>query len=109
MILWKKKKLFPEYLNKPVTKCLLLNFDENSENYAFSTLQVLRQNEINAEMYPSSAKLQKQMKYADANKFPFVIFTGENEISNGNFSIKNMNSGEQKQINLQELITLLKE
>ncbi|HQS50529.1 MAG TPA: histidine--tRNA ligase, partial [Daejeonella sp.] len=65
-------KLFPESASES-TRVLISNFDSAAENYALPLLQKLRNAGISAEIYPSSAKLKKQMSYADDKKIPFVI------------------------------------
>jgi len=61
-------------------------------------LKKLREKNISAELYPDNAKLQKQMKYANAKNIPFVILSSENEIKSQQFTVKNMLSGEQKEL-----------
>jgi histidyl-tRNA synthetase len=69
--------LFPE-TGLDNTKVLISNFDSSAENYALPLLQQLRNSGINAEIYPSSAKLKKQMSYADDKNITLVIIkTGE--------------------------------
>jgi histidyl-tRNA synthetase len=53
---------------------------------------------IRCELYPESAKMKKQLSYADNNKIPYVALIGENEIKNSSVTLKNMNSGEQKTV-----------
>ncbi len=98
--------LFPERAEQS-TQVLISNFDKLAELYALPLLQKLRTSGISAELYPSSAKLKKQMAYADAKKIPFVILIGEEEIQSGILSLKNMQSGEQRRLNESELLTFL--
>jgi histidyl-tRNA synthetase len=89
------------------TKVLISNFDEQAEQYALPILQQLRAANIAAELYPAAAKLKKQMSYADAKNIPFVILIGSDEMQSGLLTLKNMESGEQQQITIANLITKL--
>jgi histidyl-tRNA synthetase len=86
---------------------LISNFDSAAENYALPLLQKLRNAGISAEIYPSSAKLKKQMSYADDKKIPFVILIGSEEMETGLLSLKNMKSGEQQKITAEQIISYL--
>lgn len=102
--------LFPESTAKG-TSVLFINFDEASEKFALPLLKKVRDADIAAEIYPSAEKLKKQMKYADDKKIPFVVFTGENEMKSTDrkLAIKNMTSGEQKSLTIEEIISMLKD
>lgn len=100
-------KKFPATVSNG-TKILFVNFDEKSENYCLPWLQKLREAGIASEIYPSAAKMAKQMKYADARKIPFVILAGENEMKEGKLTLKNMQSGEQKLFSIEEIISEIK-
>jgi histidyl-tRNA synthetase len=67
----------------------------------------LRSKGINAEIYPDNAKLDKQMKYANALQIPFVAFTGDEEMATQQVKIKNMTSGEQQTVNIAQLVTII--
>lgn len=99
--------LFPESAITS-TKVLITNFDTAAEKYALPVLVQLRANDINTELYPASAKLQKQMKYADAKQIPFVVLIGEEEMQSGKLTIKNMTSGEQEKLSVEEIIEKVK-
>lgn len=90
------------------TKVLISNFDENAEVYALPILQQLRNTGISAELYPTSAKLKKQMSYADAKNIPYVILIGDDEMQSGLLTLKEMQSGEQKKLKTEEVIKTLK-
>ncbi|MFF5383085.1 histidine--tRNA ligase [Pedobacter suwonensis] len=90
------------------TKVLISNFDEAAEKYALPIVQQLRNAGIAAELYPSSAKLKKQMAYADAKNIPYVILVGGDEISSGELTLKDMQSGEQKKLTVLGILELLK-
>jgi histidyl-tRNA synthetase len=98
--------LFPEASSES-TRVMISNFDANAEKYALPLLQKLRDAEINSEIYPSSAKLKKQLNYADAKNIPFVILIGSEEMESGELSLKNMKSGDQQKLSIDEIITAL--
>ncbi|TZF81715.1 histidine--tRNA ligase [Pedobacter sp. BS3] len=99
-------QLFPESANE-TTKVLITNFDAESERYALPLLTQLRSLQIATELYPASAKLKKQMSYADAKQIPFVILIGSEEIQSGKLTLKNMKTGEQQQLDREQLIQKL--
>lgn len=88
-------------------KVLFVNFGEKEVNYALKAAINLRDKGISAEVYPDNAKMKKQMNYANAKNFPFVVLAGESEIQNHIFTLKNMSSGEQTEVALDELIQKL--
>ncbi len=90
------------------TKVLISNFDAEAEKYALPILQQLRNAGIAAELYPSSAKLKKQMAYADAKNIPYVILIGGDEIASGELTLKDMQSGEQKKLTVLGILDVLK-
>ena len=90
------------------TEVLILNFGENETKYALKILDDLRRLNVRSELYPDAVKLKKQMSYADAKKIPFIIIAGEDEITNNSITIKNMSTGEQKKISLDELSLFVK-
>jgi len=89
------------------TKVLFINFGEKEEAFCLPILAKLRANGVNAEIYPSSEKMKKQMTYANNKNIPFVILVGESEIEEGLVSLKNMESGEQEKLTTQQLIEKL--
>lgn len=99
--------LFPEDANT-TTRILFVNFGEKEECFCLPLLRQLRNEGINAEIYPEAAKMKKQMTYADRKKIPFVALVGENEIKEGTVSLKNMSTGEQANIKTDELAVHLK-
>lgn len=100
--------LFPESAAAG-TKVLISNFDAAAELYALPLLQQLREADLAAELYPSSAKLKKQMSYADAKAIPYVILIGSDEMESGILTLKNMQSGDQQKLTPDAIITLLKD
>ncbi len=99
--------LFPEK-NGDITEVIFLNFGPKEERYCLPYLQQLRRNGINAEIYPDSAKLQKQMKYADQRGIPVVVMAGEDEMNNKTFTVKFMKEGRQEKISAENLIEIIK-
>lgn len=91
------------------TQLLFVNFGEKEEAHILPLIRKFRQANIATEIYPESAKMKKQMTYADNNKIPFVAIIGENEINEGKITLKNMASGEQKLISTNECIAILKQ
>lgn len=89
------------------TRVLISNFDPKAEAYALPLLQKLRQQGIAAEIYPASGKLKKQMAYANAKNIPFVVLIGDEEMQRGQFTLKDMQSGEQQQLSEDALIRSL--
>ncbi|WP_457287289.1 histidine--tRNA ligase [Pedobacter sp. UYP24] len=98
--------LFPESAIAGTT-VLISNFDLAAEKYALPILLQLRNAGIAAELYPSSAKLKKQMAYADVKTIPYVMLIGSDEMQSGKLTLKNMKSGDQLQLSIAEIIELL--
>ncbi|MHB1176796.1 MAG: histidine--tRNA ligase [Daejeonella sp.] len=98
--------LFPESTTEN-TRVLISNFDPQAEKYALPLLQQLRNAGINSEIYPSSAKLKKQLTYADDKNIPFVILIGSEEMESAKLTLKNMRSGEQQKISADQIISIL--
>ena len=99
--------LFPKK-NGDITEVIFLNFGPKEERYCLPYLQQLRRNGVNAEIYPDSAKLQKQMKYADQRGIPVVVMAGEDEMNNKTFTVKFMKEGRQEKIAAENLIEIIK-
>ena len=98
--------LFPDD-NTTTTKLLFVNFGTKEEKYCLPLLRQLRNKGINTEIYHEAAKMKKQMTYADKKGIPFVAIVGETEMQTGRISLKNMNTGEQTDVSLEELTTLI--
>ena len=95
--------LFPKNIDI-FTKVMFVNFGEKESIYCLTLLKELRDNNISAELYPSSVKIKKQMAYADNKGVQFVIMIGEDEIESDTLTIKNMNTGEQNNLTLPQFI-----
>ncbi|MDJ1484733.1 histidine--tRNA ligase [Cytophagaceae bacterium YF14B1] len=86
------------------TKVLITYFDKEAFTYALPILTKVREAGINAELYPDISKMKKQLDYADRKKVPFVVIIGSNEIATGKLALKNMTTGEQKSLSVEEII-----
>lgn len=90
------------------TKLLIVNFDSAIEDFTLPLMYRLREAGVAVELYPSAVKLKKQMSYADSKAIPYVLLVGDEEVSSGQLSLKNMETGEQEKLNMDELIKKLK-
>lgn len=86
---------------------LFINFGENEALYSLMAIQKLRNAGLKSELYPSAAKLKKQMNYADKKEIPYVVLVGEEEMQRQGYKVKNMATGDQRDCNLDELIRLI--
>lgn len=85
------------------TQLLFVNFGEREETYLLPLVARVRAAGVRVELYPEAAKMKKQMGYADAKKIPYVAIVGENEMNEGKINLKNMITGEQNLLTLDEL------
>jgi histidyl-tRNA synthetase len=90
------------------TQVLFVNFGEAETDYCLPVLAQVRQAGISAEMYPDAVKMKKQMSYANAKGIPFVVMAGETEMKEGVMALKNMVTGEQRMVKVNELVDALK-
>jgi histidyl-tRNA synthetase len=95
--------LFP-LNNTNSTKILFLNFGPAESLYCLKAIQTLRSNSIPSELYPDSVKIKKQLNYANKRQIPFVVIVGEEERSSNLYTLKDMNSGEQSKLDLENII-----
>ncbi len=100
-------KLFPKDATQG-TQVLICCFDREFENYGFTLVNQLRQQEIRAELYPPGAKIKKQLDYANNKNIPFAIMIGSEEMETKLLSLKNMVSGEQQKVSAEEILEKLK-
>ena len=91
------------------TQLLFINFGEKETAYCLPAVAKARAAGIRTEIFPDSAKMKKQMSYANAKQIPFVVLAGENEMAEGKFTLKNMISGEQQLLTAEELINIVKQ
>ena len=99
--------LFPAE-TKGTTRVLLLNFGKEEELAALKVMQQLRQADIACEIYPESAKMKKQMEYANRRGVPYVVIIGSDELAEGAATLKNMTTGDQTKVAQTELLNLIK-
>ena len=90
------------------TQLLFINFGEQETAYCLPAVAKAREAGIRTEIYPDSSKMKKQMSYANAKQIPFVVLAGENEMAEGKFTLKNMLTGEQQLVAIEELIKNVK-
>lgn len=95
--------LFPEVLSSGAN-IMLVNFGGENEKYALGILHQLRAKGIAAEIYPDTAKFDKQMKYANKRGISYVMMPGDEEREKGMISLKNFTTGEQKMMTVSEAI-----
>lgn len=100
-------KIFPKTAETQ-TKVLFVNFGEAEVVKIFPLLNTLREAGINSELYAEPAKLKKQMSYANDNQIPFVALVGEDELTKGLITLKNMLTGGQEQLNLDTVTEILR-
>ena len=86
------------------TELLFVNFGEKETAYCLPVLVKMRDAGVRAEIYPDSAKMKKQMGYANDKQIPFVAIVGENEMAEGKLTLKNMTTGEQSLLTSDELL-----
>ena len=96
--------LFPEELSSQ-TDVLFVNFGEKESLFAQKTARMLREEGVKAEVYPDNAKLKKQMNYANDRHIRFVVLAGEEEIRQNEVSLKDMLTGEQQSIPVEEIVS----
>lgn len=98
--------LFPENTVSKV-QFLFTNYGEKETTEAIKVMTKLRDKNISCELYPEAVKLKKQFTYAEKKEIPFIIFYGEQEIKEGKISMKNMETGEQNTLTLNEFYDIL--
>lgn len=89
------------------TRLLIVNFDSELEAFTLPLLHRLREAGVAVELYAEPAKLKKQMSYADAKHIPFVLLAGSQEVESGLLTVKNMETGKQRQLREEELLSFL--
>lgn len=90
------------------TKVIFMNFGDAEAKQSLKYVMELRKSGISAELYPESSKMKKQMTYANAKNIPFVAMVGESELAEGKIALKDMTSGEQQLLEINEVINKLK-
>jgi histidyl-tRNA synthetase len=100
-------ELFPDHTDASV-QLLFVNFGAKEQLHCLKLLSEIRKAGVNAELYPDSVKLKKQMTYANKKQVPFVAMVGETEMAEGVINLKNMISGEQEKVTVERLIDIVK-
>ncbi|MFA6087259.1 histidine--tRNA ligase [Mucilaginibacter sp.] len=95
--------LFPASAEQS-TQVLICCFEAEGETYALPLLQKLRNQNINSELYPAGAKIKKQMEYANNKQIPYTILIGSDEMQSGLLTFKNMESGEQEKLSVEDIL-----
>ena len=91
----------------PKPKVLFINFGAKEALYAMKAISALRAHNIKSELYPDAVKMKKQMNYANKREIEFVVIVGSQEIEKQEFTLKNMQTGEQVSCSISELIKAL--
>ncbi len=86
---------------------LFINFGEAEAAHCLKLARATREAGIATEVFPDAAKMKKQMNYANARQIPFVALVGESEMEQNLIALKNMTTGEQQQVSLEQLIQLI--
>lgn len=95
--------LFPKQVIES-SQVLFINFGVKESAFVLPILQKMRALDIRAEIYPDTAKMKKQLKYADQKQIPYVVLVGEQEMESGELTLKNMESGDQINVTVDQLI-----
>lgn len=98
--------LFPDTISAS-TQVLFLNFGTAEAQFCLSAIDKLRAQGIASELYPDSAKMKKQMTYANRRSIPYVVLVGESELAENEFTLKTMSTGKQEKLNLTDLVKTL--
>ena len=99
--------LYPASLQSS-TQLLFATFGQEELTYALSWAKALREQKIAVEVYPEPTKMKKQMGYADTKQIPFVAIVGGDEMAQNKVMLKNMLSGEQKLVSIEEIVAEMK-
>lgn len=99
--------LFPDS-SGATTKVMFVNFGIEEEKHCLQLLVKVRAAGINAEIYPEAAKMKKQMGYADAKKILYVVLAGSEEMKTGSLALKNMQTGDQQKLTIEDIIKVIK-
>jgi len=90
------------------TQLMFVNFGEKETAYLLPLIAKVRAAGIRTEIYPESVKMKKQMGYADTKNIPFVALVGDSEMTEGKINLKNMITGEQELLTIEQLIESFK-
>ncbi len=100
----KERNLFPDSINKKNT-VLVCSMSEKYLDDSLKISSILRNNNISTDLYPDNPKLKKQLQYANNNDIPYVIIIGEDEVTSKLFTLKDMETGSQEKLGIDEIIS----
>ena len=100
----KERNLFPDSINKKDT-VLVCSMSEKYLDDSLRISSILRNNNISTDLYPDNPKLKKQLQYANNNDIPYVIIIGEDEVTSKLFTLKDMETGSQEKLGINEIIS----
>ena len=100
----KERNLFPDSINKKDT-VLVCSLSEKYLDDSLRISSILRNNNISTDLYPDNPKLKKQLQYANNNDIPYVIIIGEDEVTSKLFTLKDMETGSQEKLGIDEIIS----
>ena len=100
----KERNLFPDSINKKDT-VLVCTMSEKYLDDSLRISSILRNNNISTDLYPDNPKLKKQLQYANNNDIPYVIIIGEDEVTSKLFTLKDMETGSQEKLGINEIIS----
>lgn len=100
------KQLFPDHV-RTGPRVMLAAFDDATHQFAFKCVTEIRQAGISADLYPEPGKLKKQLKYASDIQCAYVCIVGEAEMNSKTVMLKDLTSGDQREVNIDELIQIL--
>ncbi len=98
---------FPTDLNQSA-RVMFINFGAAEQRACIAFAARLRAEGVPTLVYPDAAKMKKQMDYANRKAIPYVVFIGETELQNGTATLKDMATGEQQTLDIDQLIARLK-
>ena len=100
----KERNLFPDSINKKDT-VLVCSMSEKYLDDSLRISSILRNNNISTDLYPDNPKLKKQLQYANNNDIPYVIIIGEDEVTSKLYTFKDMETGSQEKLGIDEIIS----
>ena len=100
----KERNLFPDSINKKDT-VLVCSMSEKYLDDSLRISSILRNNNISTDLYPDNPKLKKQLQYANNNDIPYVIIIGEDEVTSKLYTLKDMETGSQEKLSIEEIIS----
>ena len=88
-------------------RLLFINFGEREAARCLEYAAAARKRGVSTEVYPDTVKMKKQMAYANAQHIPFVALVGESELAEKRLTLKNMETGEQQQLSIEEALAII--